>query len=465
MNDILFDQRIAAAFAALPPADTHLKARLLRLPEEQTQPAPRRFAPWRLLPAAAAVTAVVLLAVMLLSPGGPRPPALPLIPYEGLSGDGAVMGGMGVMGGVWSANAAELHRDSPACGREGELETMPVYRNPDFGEPQRLDEASAMEIAEKFGRAMGKTYTYVPPYWTAPGEQERVKAQVEEKLRAVGDTEEEIEKVLREQFFTQDSWEFQCGEETLNVTGHYGIRVSLNGPLPAGLPGGDGTAARCEAMCRQVLEPYASAIASLTGLRFSKASTALTGYNIYGEKGFETFFYVNNPGDPLAKQAEDYALKRLRVSVLEERDYVDVGYDREGNAVESISHQDAAFYLGFSLAYPGEGDLLGRYPVMDLENARRELLDGRCEGPSEVTIEMLSRATIEDAELAYSDSPRLRTWLPVYRFSVLFAPEDMEEPPRAMELGLRTYYDFYVPAVPAEYLVPQEEDGNMARLG
>ena len=452
MNDILFDQKIAAAFAALPPADPHLKARLLRLPEAQARPATRRFAPWKLLPAAAAVTAAVLLAVMLLNPGGPRPPALPLIPYEGLLGDDGGLGGG--MGGVWSTNAAELHRDSPAYGREGELGAMPVYRNPDFGEPQRLDEAGAMEIAEKFGRAMGKTYTYVPPYWTAPGEQERIREQVEKKLRAAGDTEEEIEKVLREQFFMQDTWEFQCGEETLNVTGYYGIQVSLHGPLPTSLPKGDGTAARHESMCRQVLEPYVSAIESLTGLRFHKASTALTGYNIYGEKGFETFFYVNNPGDPLAQQAEDYALKRLRVSVLEEKDYVDIGYDREGNAVESISHQDPEFYLSFSRAYPGEGDLLGRYPVMELESAKRELLAGRCEGLSEVTTEMLARATIEDAELAYSDSPWLRTWLPMYRFSVLFMPEDMEEPPRAMELGLRIYYDFYVPAVPAEYLVP-----------
>jgi hypothetical protein len=53
--------------------------------------------------------------------------------------------------------------------------------------------------------------------------------------------------------------------------------------------------------------------------------------------------------------------------------------------------------------------------------------------------------------------------MPLYRFSVLFTPEDMPEYPRAAEFGVRSYYDFYVPAVPAEYLVPQQEDGSAPR--
>jgi len=52
---------------------------------------------------------------------------------------------------------------------------------------------------------------------------------------------------------------------------------------------------------------------------------------------------------------------------------------------------------------------------------------------------MLSRAEIADAELTYSISPWLSTWLPTYRFSVLFAPEAMEAFPRPQELGLRSY--------------------------
>jgi len=448
MNDILFDQRIAAAFAAMSPADDYLKARLLCLPDEQAKPAPR-LTPWKLLPITAAAAAIVLIATVVLNNIPRVPPELPLIQYEGMFGDSGGMGGG--MGGVWSKSAAELHRDSPAFGREGELGIMPVYRNPSYGKALALDTAGAMEIAARFSRAMGKTYTYVPTdTWE----------QIEQKIRENAPPEH-LEEALEAN--RQNEWEFRCGEERLRIYDHYGIGVSLNAPLPASQFKGDGTAARYEAMCQQVYDRYASAIESMTGLRFNKASTALTGYDIYGEKDFETFFYLNNPGDPVAKQAEDYALNRLRVGVLEERDYIDYGLDSEGNTVETVSHQDAEFYLGFCPTTLGKSDLLGNYPVMDLESARRELLAGRYEALSEVTADMLARATIEDVELVYNNSPWLKTWLPVYRFSVLFAPEDMEEPPRAVEFGLRTYYDFYVPAVPAGYLVPQEVDGNTPR--
>jgi len=456
MNDSLLDRKVAAAFAALPSSDAYLKARLLRLPDERKAPAPRRFAPWKLLPLAAAMTAIVLVGVLLWNLGAtnqPVNPDLPRIPYGGFFNDAGGMGGMGGMGGIWSKSAGELHRDSPAYGREGKLGTMPVYRNPYYGKAIWVDEAQAMEIAEKFNQATGKNFVYEPTdIWE----------KMAEKIRQ-NTPPDQLKDALEAN--RQNEWIFQCGEETLRVFSHYSIGVTLHGPLPADLPQGDGTAARYEAMCRQVAAPYAAGIEALTGLRFNRASTAGTGYNIYGETRFETFLYVNNPGDSLARQAEDYALKRLGVSVLEERDYVETFVDREGREGEEIVHQDAEFYLGFSLAYPGEGELLGNYPVMDRKEAERELLAGRYETSlaEDVTAEMLARATIADAELVYSDSPWLSTWLPVYRFSVLFAPEDMEEAPRAKELGLRSYYDFYVPAVPAEYLVPQEEDGSVPR--
>ena len=453
MNDILFDQKIAAAFAALPPADAYLKARLLRLPEEQAKPAPRRFAPWKLLPIAAAVAAVVLIAAVVLNNIPPVNPELPMIQYEGMFGDA---GGLGGMGGVWSKSAAELHRDSPAYGRESELGIMPVYRNPDFGTALSLDTAGAMEIAEQFGKAMSKSYTYVPdPSWA------EMEARIrEEQPQKWQDMQEMIEANR------QNEWKFRCGDETLNITSHYGIHVSLNAPLSAEQSRGDGTAAGYEAMCRRVLEPYREAIEEMTGLRYNEASTALTGYDIYGEKRFETFFYVNNPGDSLAKQAEDYALNRLRVGVLEDKDYVDIGYDQEGNAIETPGHQDGEFYLGFSMRQLGEGNLLGNYPVMDAESAKRDLLAGNCEGYVSATKEELACATVEDVELVYNNSPWLKTWLPVYRFTLSFPP-DMQDwsyiAPELAKLGLRTYYDFYVPAVPAEYLMPQEVDDSVPR--
>jgi len=445
MNDSILDRKIIAAFAALPPADAYLKARLLRLPEGRPAPRARGIPRQRLLPLALALAVVFALSSVIPQLFRSVSRDLPLIQYEGMFGDGSGMGGG--MGGAWSKSAAELHRDSPAYGRESELGVMPVYRNPSYGKALQLDTAGAMEIAARFSRAMGKTYTYVPTdTWE----------QIEQKIRE-NTPPEHLEGALEAN--RQNEWEFQCGEERLRIYDHYGIGVSLNAPLPASLFKGDGTAARYEAMCQQVYERYAGAIESMTGLRFNKASTALADYDIYGEKNFETFFFVNNPGDPVAKQAEDYALNRLRVGVLEERDYIDYGVDREGNTVETVSRQDAQFYLGFSPAALGESDLLGNYPVMDLESARRELLAGRYESLSEVTADMLARAAIKDVELVYSASPWLSTWLPVYRFSVLFAPGDMEESPRAIELGLRSYYDFYVPAVPAQHLAPQETNG------
>ncbi|MCL2300199.1 MAG: hypothetical protein FWC27_08665 [Firmicutes bacterium] len=453
MNDILFDQKIAAAFAALPPADDYLKARLLRLPDEQAKPAPRRFAPWKLLPIAGAVAAVVLIAAVVLN-GLPRVnPDLPPLQYEGVFGDA---GGLGGMGGVWSKNAAELHRASPAYGREGELGTMPVYRNPDFGTALSLDTAGAMEIAEKFGKAVGKTYTYVPdPSWA------EIEARIREEQPQKWQDMQEMLEANR-----QNEWHFQCGDEKLNITSHYGVRVSINAPLSAEQSRGDGTAAGYEAICHRVFEPYSEAIEAMTGLRFNRASTAMTGYDIYGEKRFETFFYVNNPGDPLEKKAEDYALNRLGVSVLEDKDSVERWENSLGETGEDIIHQDGEFYLSFSMRQLGKDDLLGNYPVLDVKSAKRELLTGNCEGYVSATKEELARATIEDVELVYSSSPWLKTWLPVYRLTVSFPP-DMQDwnyiAPELAELGLRNYYDFYVPAVPAAYLVPQETDDNTPR--
>ena len=456
MNDILFDQKIAAAFATLPPADAHLKARLLRLPEEQAKPAPRRFASWKLIPPAAAVTAAALAAVVILRPGitPPSSPELPLIPYGGMFGDG---GGLGGMGGAWHKSADEMHRDSPAYGREDKLGTMPVYRNPNFGKGQQLDEATAMEIAEKFGKALGKTFVYVPdPSW----------AEMEAKIKAENPLKwQDMQEMLDAN--QQNEWKFQCGEENLRVYDYQGIGVSLDAPLPDGLPKGDGTAARYEAMCRQVYEPYAAAVAAVTGLHFNKISTAMTGYDIYGDKLFETFLYANKSGDPLAKQAEDFALRRLSVSVLEEKEEVNIGHDHEGNAVESVSYQEPKLYLGFGVSYPGETDLIGNYPVMNRESAWRELQAGNCEFELEISAEELARAVFEDAELVYVPRPWLSTWLPMYRFTVSFPP-DMQDwscvSPDLAGLGLRSCYDFYVPAVPAEYLVPQETDDSVPRF-
>ena len=460
MNDILFDQRITAAFAALPPADAHLNARLLRLPDEQARPAARRrFATWKLIPPAVAVTAAVLAAVIILRPGTTNPvvdPDLPKISYGGMFGDGGSLGGMG-MGGAWYKSAGEMHRDSPADGRGDELGTMPVYRNPNFGKAQQLDEATAMEIAEKFGKALGKTFVYVPdPSW----------AEMEAKIKAENPLKwQDMQEMLDAN--QQNEWKFQCGEENLRVYDYQGIGVSLDAPLPDGLPKGDGTAARYEAMCRQVYEPYAAGVEAVTGLRFNKISTAMTGYDIYGEKGFESFLYANNPGDSLAKQAEDFALRRLSVSVLEEKKEIEIGYDHEGNAVESTVYQEPRLYLGFGVSYPGEADLIGNYPVMDRESAWRELQAGNCEFELETTVEELARAVFEDAELVYVPRPWLSTWMPMYRFTVSFPP-DMQDwsyvSPDLAGLGLRSCYDFYVPAVPAEYLVPQEMDDSVPRF-
>jgi len=451
MNDTLFDQKIAAAFAALPPADVYLKNRLLNLPDEQAKPTPRRFAPWKLVPIVAAVAAVVLIAAVMLNSLPRVTPELPLIQYEGMFGDA---GGLGGMGGVWSKSAAELHRDSPAYGREGEIKALPVYRNPYFGTAIWVDEAQAMEIAAKFGKAMGKTYAYVETdMW------DRMAEKIIESTPP-----EHLEEALESN--RQNEWKFQCGDETLNITSYYGVGVSINAPLSAEQSRGDGTAASYEAICRRVFETYSGAIESMTGLRFNKVSTALTGYNIYGDKGFETFFYVNNPGDSLAKQAEDYIFNRLGVSVLEDKDYVEIGYDHKGNAVETSGHQDGEFYLGFSMRQLGEGDLLGNYPVMDVKSAKRELLAGNCEGYVSATKKELARAAIEDVELVYNNSPWLKTWLPVYRFTLSFPP-DMTDwsyiAPELADIGLRTYYDFYVPAVPAEYLASQETDNDTPR--
>ena len=445
MNDTIFEQKITSAFAALPPADVYLKNRLLRLPEENTKPV-RRVSPKRLIPLAAALAVVVVVGIVVTQLGIIKPPTpidLPLIPYNGILNNDNSMGcGMGA---VWSTSAAEIHRDSPAFGRESELGTMPVYRNPYFDREQQIDEAAAMEIAEQFGRAMGKTYSYAPPNWLTP---ERLE-QLREKLRAVGETEEEIETAIREQF-KQSTWEFQCGDETLIVEGSLFGCVRLSVPLPASLPTNVEPATRYEAICQQVYNSYAAGIEALTGLRYNRVSTAVTGFSTseynYGGKTFDTFFYVNNPGDSLAKQAEDYALKRVGVCLYEDVD------------ISSAS-------LGFYLTHLGTDDLIGSYPVMDAESAKRELLAGRYEAVPEVTKEMLARATIEDVELFYSNSPWLSTFMPIYHFSVLFAPEDMPEYPRAVEFGMRSYYDFYVPAVPAEYLVPQETFGDMAMLG
>jgi len=448
MNDTMFDQRIAAAFAVLPCADVYLKNRLLNLPDEVKKPAVAR----KLLPLAGALAAVAAIgiAIPLLGKRPPQPPIdLPPISLGSIySSDG--MAGMGYEAHM-NKTAAELHRDSPAYGREGEIGTMAVYRNPQFEQRHSLDEARAKQIAEQFGKAVGKTYTYEPPRWLT----RKALEQVREKLRAVGDTEEEIERTISEQF-TQTDWQFKYGDEELSVSGYYAPRVSLIVPLPDLPPDRITDPARYETLCQQVYENYAAAIEELTGLRFNKASTAFD-YNIYGEEHIETFFYVNNPGDSLAKQAEDYALKRLDVSIpFASMAEIADGYDEKLVA-----------YMGFNLSYPGAEELLDDYPVMDPEAAKRELLDGRYEASVQPTKEELARATIEEAELIYSDRPWLSTWMPMYRLYVTFQPGDMQDwnnnNPHLERLGLRNYYVFYVPAVPSAYLVPQQKDGSMPR--
>ena len=456
MNDTIFDQKITAAFAALPPADVYLKNRLLRLPEERQSPAPRRITARRLVPLAAALAVVVVAGAVALQWGSKmgepadyaaethtdctnEPGELPLLPYGGFFNE---TGGQGAGDEtVWVKSAAELHRDSPAYGREGEIGSLPVYRNPEPG--KKLSEAEAMEIAVKFGRAVGKTYIYELPHWLTPEGQE----QVREKLRSVGDSEEEIEAMISEQFGAPDFWRFKCGEETLMVNARGGVSIEW----PVDPPVYDGSAARHEQACLQAYEPYAAAIETLTGLRFSKASTACS-YNIYGAKYFETFLYVNNPGDPLAKQMEDYALNRLTVYVEQD--------PNPGEPFDALALNS----LYFDLHPFGAEDLLGSYPVMDLEGAKKALLAGRWEAmlSSAVTPEMLARATIGEAELIYMQRPWLSTAMPVYRFYLRFDPDDLEEPiPALSELGLQEYYVFYVPAVPAEYFTPQETEGSM----
>ncbi|MDR2686248.1 MAG: hypothetical protein LBB75_00725, partial [Oscillospiraceae bacterium] len=386
--------------------------------KERPNVAPHRFAARKLIPLAAALAVLVVVGIVAAQVDIPKPPGpvdLPSIPWNGLySGEGGMGGGEGGMGGgmdfVWSANAAELHRDSPAFGREDELQTMSVYRNPNYplysseALGKLLSEANAMEIAAKFSRAMGKTYTYAQPgnaWQDAPPEptrqaprttmvppdaegQEQTQPQPQDPLQ-----QEKLDILNRETKEINDIydrywqvWEFRCGGETLTVSalGTVSLRIPLS-EVPR-----TGAAARHEAICRQAYEPRADAIEALTGLRYNKASTALIGYftgeDNYGEKDFKTFFYVNNPGDTLARQAEDYALNRLHAYL-----YADA--------------EEPVVSLSFTLRSLSAEELLGNYPVMDLESAKRELMAGRCETIYEVTNEMLARATIEDVELVY----------------------------------------------------------------
>jgi len=354
---------------------------------------------------------------------------LPPVPRGSMiSSDGtAAMGFQALM----NTSAAELHRVSPAYGRESELGTMPVYRNPRYG--KQMTEAEAMEIAEKFGADMGKTYTYIPPEWLADPELQKA---MRDKLELMPPEQREMieNKPL-------GYWEFKHDDETLTVDGSYG-NISLSVPLPAHLPDLADPTARQEAICWQVYELYAAAIEALTGFRFSKISTAFE-YGV-NEEGiafqiYTTFLYANDPGDSLARQAEDYAIKRLNVSVIEE------------------PGREAAF-LSFDLYYPRAEELLGNYPVLDLEGAKRELLSGNYEAPVEATRAELSRATIEEAEIIYSIRPWSSTFAPMYCLYLTFPPGDMEgwnnDSPYLDRLGLRNYYIFFVPAVPSKYLVP-----------
>ena len=285
-----------------------------------------------------------------------------------------------------------------------------------------------MEIAKKFNEAMGRTFVYVPPTWLDG---------VEQKIKETTPPEQ-WEQALWDN--RQQDWEFRYNDETLWVRGYdSSTGITLNVPLPEPLPLIADPAMRYEAICLQVYEFYADAIEALTGLRFNKASTTFS-YNIFDVKHFDTFLYVNNPGDSLAKQAEDYALRRLQVGLIEEPG-------------------EECAYLHFDFVFPDEEDLLGIYPIINLEDAKRELLAGRYESSVTAKAEELFRATVEEAELIYSNRPWLSTFIPVYRLHLTFPPEDMQDwnnnNPYQNELGLRNFYVFYVPAVSAEYLMPQ----------
>jgi len=410
---------------------------------EQVKLAPRRFSPWKLIPIAAAVTAVVLVAVMVINIGTVNPPVnpeLPLILVDLGNITDAGLGGMG-WGAIANKSADEMHRDSPAYGREGELETMPVYRNPipiyeTIPElpANLLTESDAIAIAEQFSKAMGRAYVYalaeLPP-------------ELLEKEKQLEDVEIDPVNEAYDKIF--QLWEFKCGDETLRV-GAYG-RVTLTIPLPATLPQIADPAARHEAICSQAYESYAAAIEALTGLHFNKVSTALEHLpNAEIQNNIETFFYVNNPADSLSQQAEDYALKRLDVALFE--------FEEPGLA-----------QLAFNLRRPGVEDLVGNYPVLDLEGAKRELLAGHYESSVIPTAEALSRATVEEAELVYSNDPRISIFMPVYRLTLSFQLGDMDgdDDPQLTAQGLRNYYVFYVPAVSAEYLTTQAEDSGASK--
>jgi len=430
MNDHRLDQKIAAAFNTMPPADVYLKNQLLNLPERKK----KVNITWKLAPAMAALVVVAVVGIIALrGPGGiePPPPHRPLIQHGSMLGGGA----MGYEAHM-NRNADELRRGSPAHGREGELGVMPVYRNPLYGIV--VDEAMAMEIAEQFNEAIGRTFVYVPPTWLDG---------VEQKIRETTPPEH-LEQALWDN--RQQDWEFINGDERFRVRGYdSSTGVTLNVPLPDPLPQIADPVARYEAISWQVYERYADAIEAITGLRFNAISTAFSYYST-GDKHFNAFLYVNNPDDPLAKQAEDYALRRLEIGLIEE------------------PGEECAF-LHFAFAYPGAEDLLDHYPVMDLEGAKRELLAGHYESSVTATREELARATIEEAELIYSNRPWLSTWLPMYRLYLTFAPNDMHDwgnnIPWQEEMGLRNFYVFYVPAVPAEYLLPQEGEGSIAMFG
>ena len=378
----------------------------------------------------------------LRGPGGNPPnPDLSPISYESILGEG----GMGFEAHM-NKSAAELHRDSPAFGREGELGAMPVYRNPwpIYGNlpdvpGNLLSEAQAMEIAKKFGGLMGRTYIYTPSYWLSPEGQEKVNKKLDQF------PEDRVINEAYDRIF--QAWEFRCGDEKLMVSTLGSVSMWVH--LPDYYPDYAGSAARYEALCRQFYEPYADAVEALTGLNFNKASTAFD-YNIYGVEHFQTFFYVNNPGDTLAKQAEDYAFNRLHVFM-----------PGEPNPQEPYGPEDAYASWSLSLSCLGTEDLIDHYPVMDSDAAKQALLDGHYEASVTATREELARATIEEVELIYSGDSRSNVFMPVYRFYLTFPPEDMGDwnnsNPYLDELGLRNYYIFYVPAVLAEYLLPQHD--------
>lgn len=411
MNE--FEHKIAGAFAALPEADISLKHRLHNLPDEAAHRPRRRFAP-KLLPLTAALAVLVTIGIVVtqrstINP--PEPPELPLLSWEGLLGEV----GMGFEATI-NKNAAELQNNSPAQGREGEIGTMPVYRNPqvrsssDFSAGRVIEQGEAAALAKTFGDALGKRYDLSQP---------------------------------SDEF---GIWTFRCGDETLTINA-WG-NVGLNTPLPELSPQRITDRERYEALCQQIYERYAAGVEALTGLQFSEIST-LTEYNIYGEVLFNTNFYVNNPGDSLAKQAEDYAFRQLHVSIpFASQAELDDGIEEEPSA-----------WLQFSLHSPGEAELIGHYPVMDLQGAREALLAGRYESSVSASPEELARATIAAAELTYSGAWS-HTRMPMYRLYLSFPPEDMQDwnndNPYLEELGLRNFYVFYVPAVTAEYLTAAE---------